>query len=137
METKILTAAPEDLTIIVFDILIVAATKAIDRLNTEPGDIQAIHNALIKSQNAVALLMGSLNMEIGGDLARNLFRIYAHWHRELVLANMQKKAERIEAVLPTIKEFRETWLEANRRRRAELMPAPAAPPRDGGFLAVG
>ncbi|HEV7179513.1 MAG TPA: flagellar export chaperone FliS, partial [Candidatus Baltobacteraceae bacterium] len=56
-----------------------------------------------------ALLMGSLDMEIGGELSVNLFRVYEFWHHELVMANMQKDPTRVERLLPHFKDYRETW----------------------------
>jgi flagellar protein FliS len=142
LETKIRTAAPEELTIIIFDVLITASTKAIDKLRNTPGDIQGIHDELRRGQRALTLLMGSLNFDVGGELARNLFRVYEWWHHELVLANMRKDAERVERLLPHFRSYRETWLEANRRQRAQNaavgVPVPAmTQPSGGGFVAVG
>ncbi len=137
LETKIMTASPEELTLIVFDVLILSSTKALEKLLSTPGDIQGIHNDLRRAQRALALLMGSLNFEIGGDLSKNLFRVYEFWHHELVLANMQKAPERIERLLPNFREYRQTWAEAQKRYRAETMTGPALTTGKGGFVAVG
>jgi len=138
LETKIMTAAPEELTLIVFDVLIISSTKAIDKLNNSLSDVQGIHDDLRRGQRALALLMGSLDFEIGGELARNLFRVYEFWHHELVLANMQKAAERVERILPDFKAYRETWAEANRIVKAQnAAAASAARPASSGFAAVG
>ncbi|MFN2462007.1 MAG: flagellar export chaperone FliS [Candidatus Velthaea sp.] len=135
LETKILTASPEELTLIVFDVLVLSSTKALEKMKSTPGDTQGIHDDLRRAQRSLALLMGSLNFDIGGALAVNLFRVYEFWHHELVLANMQKASERVERLLPDFKDYRVTWAEAQRRRRAELAQAPVAP--QGGFVAVG
>lgn len=135
LETKILTASPEELTLIIFDVLVLSSTKALEKMKSAPGDVQGIHDDLRRAQRSLALLMGSLNFEIGGELAENLFRVYEFWHHELVLANMQKAPERVERLLPDFKEYRLTWAEAQRRRRAE-MGAQLEPPK-GGFVAVG
>ena len=136
LETKILTASPEELTLIIFDVLILASTKAAEKLRTDVNDIQAIHDELRRGQRALALLMGSLDFEIGGDLARSLFKVYAWWHKELVLANMQKAAERVEKLIPDFKSYRATWAEANKRHRAEMQSVPRKE-MVGSFVAVG
>ncbi len=138
LETKILTAAPEELTLIIFDVLIISSTKAIDKLTNSLGDIQGIHDDLRRAQRALALLMGSLDFEIGGELAQNLFRVYEFWHHELVLANMQKASERVERLLPDFKAYRQTWAEAHRIVKAQnAAAASAARPANAGFAAVG
>jgi len=135
LETKILTASPEELTLIVFDVLILSSTKALEKMKLTPGDTQGIHDDLRRAQRSLALLMGSLNFEIGGKLSTDLFRVYEFWHHELVLANMQKAPERVERLVPHFKDYRVTWAEAQKRRRAELARAPVA--QQGGFVAVG
>lgn len=137
VETRIKTAPPEELTVIVFDVLIQASTRAVERMRENPADVQFIHDELRRAQQAVATLMGSLNFDVGGTLARNLFRMYEYWHHELVTANMQKSPNRIERLLPDFKEFRSTWAEANRRFREMQRGTGTQGTTKGGFSAVG
>ena len=119
LEASINTLSKEDLIIKIFDALILFSGRALEKFENEQDDIQGIHNALLRAQRACCLLMGSLDMEIGGDLAKNLFRIYEFWHHELVMANMKKDPSRIKNLMPTFKEFRETWTEAIARFKAQ------------------
>ncbi len=112
VETAILTASKEDLIVRVFDILVVAAQQAIEKMHADVGDIEGIHRALLRAQRALAVLMGALDMEIGGELSVNLFRVYEFWHHELVMANMQKDVGRVERLLPDFVDYRKTWAEA-------------------------
>ncbi len=112
LETSIATASKEDLIVKIFDVLIVAAQQAHEKLVYDRDDITGIHKALLRAQRACALLMGSLDMKIGGDLSVNLFRVYEFWHHELVMANMQKDPTRVERLLPDFKDYRETWNKA-------------------------
>ncbi|HTC29954.1 MAG TPA: flagellar export chaperone FliS [Candidatus Acidoferrum sp.] len=109
LETSILTAAPEDLIVKIFDVLIIAAQQAHEKLTNERDDIEGIHKALLRAQRACTVLMSSLNMEIGGELSENLLRVYGFWHKELVMANMRKDPTRVERVLGYAREYRETW----------------------------
>lgn len=109
LETSIATAAKEDLIVKIFDVLIMASQQALDKLVNDRDDITGIHKALLRAQRACALLMGSLDIEIGGELSVNLFRVYEWWHHELVMANMQKDATRVERLLPLFKDYRDTW----------------------------
>jgi len=136
IETSIATASKEDLIIKIFDVLILASTQALDKLNNDRGDIEGIHKSLLRAQRALCLLMGSLDMEIGGEVARNLFRVYEFWHHELVMANMQKSAIRVERLLPFFKDYRAMWMQAITEFKASARSAPPAPVT-GGFAAVG
>ena len=119
LETSISTVSKEDLIIKIFDALILYSSRALEKFEAETDDIEGIHNALLRAQRACCLLMGALDMEIGGDLARNLFRIYEFWHHELVMANMKKDPNKIRTLLPTFRDFRETWTEAISRFKAQ------------------
>ena len=139
LETSIATASKEDLIIKIFDVLIIAAQQAHEKLTTDRDDITGIHKALLRAQRACSLLMGSLDMEIGGELAKNLFRVYEFWHHELVMANMQKDAVRVERLLPYFRDYRDTWNTAVSQFKAMKSAAAGAQPGAGGstFAAVG
>ncbi|MFN2448644.1 MAG: flagellar export chaperone FliS [Candidatus Baltobacteraceae bacterium] len=137
LETSIATASKEDLIVKIFDFLVLNATQAHEKLRGERDDLEGIHKALLRSQRALALLMGSLDMEIGGEVARNLFRVYEFWHHELVMANMQKDADRVERLLPNFKEYRHMWAQAVSQFKT-MHRGPAVPASTGqGFAAVG
>lgn len=135
LETSIATASKEDLIVKIFDILILAATQGLEKLNSDRSDIEGIHKALLRAQRALALLMGSLDMEVGGEISRNLFRVYEFWHHELVMANMQKDAARIERILPSFKDYREMWRKAVSEYKQQQGDSQGV--RGQGFAAVG
>ncbi len=137
LETSIATASKEDLIVKIFDVLVISATQALEKLKNERGDIEGIHKCLLRAQRALALLMGSLDMEIGGEVARNLFRVYEFWHHELVMANMQKDAARVERLLPSFKEYHEMWGQAVSQFKAMRREEAAAAMSGQGFAAVG
>ena len=124
LETSIATASKEDLIVKIYDALILSSQQALEKLQYERNDIEGIHKVLLRAQRAICLLMGSLNMEIGGDLAKNLFRVYEYWHHELVMANMQKDATRVERLLPDFKDYRVTWQKAVALFKAEKRGTP-------------
>lgn len=136
LETSIATASKEDLILKIFDFLVLNATQALEKLKNEREDIEGIHKALLRAQRALALLMGSLDMEIGGEVSRNLFRVYEFWHHELVMANMQKDPVRVERILPNFIDYRKMWTEAISQFKA-MQKQPAAPVAGQGFAAVG
>lgn len=135
LETSIATASKEDLIVKIFDILVLASTQALDKLRNQRDDIEGIHKALLRAQRALALLMGSLDMEVGGEVARNLFRVYEFWHHELVMANMQKDPVRVERLLPNFKDYRQMWAQAVGEFKA--MQREDAENAGQGFAAVG
>ncbi len=136
LETSIATASKEDLILKVFDFLVLNATQALEKLKNEREDIEGIHKALLRAQRALALLMGSLDMEIGGEISRNLFRVYEFWHHELVMANMQKDPARVERILPNFIDYRKMWAEAISQFKSMQMQS-GVQAGGQGFAAVG
>ena len=137
LETAIATASKEDLIVKIFDVLIVASQQALDKLLHERDDIEGIHKALLRAQRACSILMGSLDMDIGGELAVNLFRVYEFWHHELVMANMRKDAERVRRILGFAKDYRATWAQAVATFKAQrLANQQAVTGAQGSFAAV-
>jgi flagellar protein FliS len=132
LETAIATASKEDLIIKIFDVLILASQQAVDKLKNEATDIEGIHKSLLRAQRACTLLIGSLDLELGGELAKNLLRVYEFWHHELVMANMQKDVVRVERILGFAKEYRETWMKAvalfKEQKKNGTAPASATAP---------
>ncbi len=137
LKTSIATASREDLILKIFDVLILSATQALEKLHTDRQDIEGIHKVLLRAQRALALLMGSLDMQIGGDVARNLFRVYEFWHHELVMANMQKDAVRVERILPNFREYRDMWAQAIAQFKAAQREHAGQAAEGAGFAAVG
>jgi flagellar protein FliS len=118
LEMSISTASPEELVLRTYDVLIMASKTALEKLRENRADIHTIDEHLRRAQLAVAVLMGGLNLEVG-ELAKNLLAIYEFWHWQLSLANVQRKPEIIERLLPDFVDFRKTWAEVIRRYRTE------------------
>lgn len=125
LETSLTTAPKEELILRIYDALIMFSRQAVDRLYNDPGDIQAIHNLLLRSQRACVELISALDFEIGGELATNLNLVYAYWHRELVRANMEQDPTRVERILPDIQDYRKTWADAIKEWRKMQQPEDA------------
>jgi flagellar protein FliS len=110
---RVETASPEMLILMLYD----GAIKNINvakSLIFEKGQIDKCSNCLIKAQNIIAELMASLNFDIGGDIAQNLFNIYEYVNYTLAQANINKNDDNLDAVIQMLKDLRETWQEVIR-----------------------
>ena len=87
---------------------------AIQRLNTAKMHMQQ-NNIPLKGENiskAISIIDGlrsSLDMEKGGEIAKNLESLYDYMQRQLLAANIDNKLENIEEVLSLINEIRAGW----------------------------
>lgn len=73
-------------------------------------EIEKAHNSLVKTKAIVSELMASLNMEKGGEIAKNLQSLYAYMFDQLIEANVTKNPMPAQTVLGLLKELREAWL---------------------------
>ena len=85
----------------------------------ESGEIEKVHDSLIKTKNIVTELLATLNMEQGGEIAKNLKSLYSYMFSQLVEANMEKKSEPVLAVIDLLKELRGAWVQIREKKKPE------------------
>ncbi|MDR0453329.1 MAG: flagellar export chaperone FliS [Deferribacteraceae bacterium] len=83
-----------------------SAVKAIEEKKVEDA-----HNNIIRAENIIYELMSTLNTDEGGELAQNLLNLYDFMIWELVDANTNKNAAKIENVIKVIMPIRSAWKE--------------------------
>jgi len=120
LEASLASLSKEDLMVKVFDAIVTFSRQAVEKMKTAPNDIQGRHDLLRKAQRACSVAMGSIDFELGGDLARSNFSLYEYWHHELVMANIEGSVTRVEAILPQMGDIRDAWAEAVRRYKLEF-----------------
>ena len=74
------------------------------------GNVEKTHTHLVKSKNIVAELMASLNMDKGGEVAKNLRSLYSYMFGQLIESNMSKNPEPALLVRKLLMELREAWV---------------------------
>ncbi len=107
---QIQTASQEQILIMLYD-------GAIRFLNTAKagiaeGDVEKFNGNIIKAQRILMEFMTTLDMDVGGEMAKNLFQLYEYLHYRLVQANLQKDVTMVDEVLEHLRELKKTWEEA-------------------------
>jgi flagellar protein FliS len=114
-ETRIRTASQGQLIIMLYDEAVRQLDRALELMTRndtgkkDPGSIEHIGKAITKTQDIVTELMVSLNFEDGGEIAKNLFALYAWFNKELLEAHMEQNRERVGAVRNQLGELRNAW----------------------------
>lgn len=62
-----------------------------------------------KAQRIVTELMATLDMQQGGEVAKNLFALYGYVLNELVTANVEDQPEPVERAIRVFSELRDSW----------------------------
>jgi len=116
-ETKIKTAGQGQLIIMLYNTAVRQLDEALfllqanDTGKKDPGKIEKVGKAVVKTQEIISELMVSLDFEQGGDIAANLFSLYTWFNRELMEANINQDAKRISIVRNHIENLRNAWQE--------------------------
>ena len=105
------------LIIMLYDGAIKNASFAVEHMKS--GQIEKVHDCLIKTKNIVTELMATLNMDRGGDIAKNLQSLYSYMFSQLIEANMSKNSEPVIVVIDLLKELRAAWIQINTKKKTD------------------
>ena len=107
---QIESAPPGKLIVMLYDGAIEFIGKAQQaQIDKSDNWIEEFHQHMIRTQNIITELMVALDMDKGGDVAKNLFRLYEYMNRRLVQANMSKEEEILIEVKGLLETLREAW----------------------------
>jgi flagellar protein FliS len=81
------------------------------------GNLDKQNYYIQKSQKIVIELMSCLDMEKGGEVAKNLFALYGYVLNELVAANIEDKPDPVERSIRVMSDLRESWAEIDKAAR--------------------
>ena len=107
---QVTTSNPEKILIMLYDGAINFTKIAIDRL--AKGDRAGKGMYISKAHAIVAELMGTLNHEVGGEIAGQLDRLYRYLIDELIAANINNNPGNLENAVRIMTTMRGTWVEA-------------------------
>lgn len=109
-QNSVNTASKEKLLIMLYDGLVKFIKQGISGI--EENDIQMANTNLVKAQNIIHEFMSTLNMEMGGEIAKSLMMLYDYMYRRLVEANLKKDSKIAKEVLGFSEELKEAFDEA-------------------------
>ena len=116
-ETKVKTASQGQLIIMLYDACVKNLDRALGFLksnvgdNKDPGNIERVSSAILKTQELITELTVSLDFEQGGEIANNLFSLYTRFSKELLEANITQDARRISTVRNLLDDLKSAWVE--------------------------
>lgn len=107
---QVTTASPGQLIVMLYDTAIRECKSAQEAISRHDRD-NASRN-LLKAQDIVSELMGSLNVQAGGELGAALLQLYEYMYRRLVQANVRKDASAVREVEELLSGLRDAWARA-------------------------
>lgn len=111
--SKVLTASPAELTLMLYDGAIRFCNVAI--LAVEQKDIEKAHMNITKTERIIDYFRQTLDMKY--EVAKDFDRVYEYLSRRLVEANMKKDKEILEEVNRHLHSMRDTWKEVMKQSK--------------------
>ena len=108
VETGVLAASPNKLTIMLYEGAITACKSAIDHMKNK--DIQ--HKGEMLSKAILIIESGlrlSLDKKAGGEIAESLDSLYAYMSHRLTVANIRNQPEMVNEVIKLLVELKSAW----------------------------
>ena len=99
------------------------AAQEMEKQNTLASGI-AVYRALA----IIAELRNSLNLQAGGEIARNLDRLYLYMHEELVKGHLAKQPQSLERVRTLLTDLNSSWRQVAHQVKTLIDAGTGAPP---------
>lgn len=107
LKQQVSTASPGQLVVMLYDGAIRHCNQA--KAELEAKRVSQARRHLVKAQDIVGELMATLNVEAGGELGTQLYRLYDYLFRRIVQANVRRDPAAVDEVVARLTELREAW----------------------------
>jgi flagellar protein FliS len=108
LRTKVLTATPEQLQLMLFDGALRFGEQA--RVALEKKDYEQSYNLISRVQKILTELNCTLKHDVAPDLCKKLAALYTYAYKKLIEANIEHKLEPLDEALNILRYQRETWV---------------------------
>ena len=106
-QNSVVTQSPGRLIVLLYEGAIKFLRQAVEELRA--GKHCEKGRSIDRAIDIIDELNNSLNVEVGGEVAMNLRRLYLFMERHLHEANAQKDPQRIEEVIALLSDLYEGW----------------------------
>lgn len=108
LRTKVLTASPEELRLMLLDGAIKFAHQGREGLSSRNYEVS--YNGISQCRNIVLELLTTIKPEFDPELCDRVKAIYTFLYTELVAASMEKNIQKLDGVIKLLQYERETWV---------------------------
>jgi flagellar secretion chaperone FliS len=136
LQTKVLTASPAELRMLLIEGAIRFATQGRDGLAER--DHEKTFEGFSQAKAILMEMITALRPEVDAELCENLSALYTYMYQQLVEANLEKNTALADEVIKLLEYERETWsllldkLAEEKISTTEAGPASAPPTKDAG-----
>lgn len=107
MNNQVMTASRTKLVVMLYDGAI--RNLKLAKLAIDEKNIEKTNTCVIKAQRILGEFMSTLDLEQGGDIAKNLMSLYDYMYRRTIRANIDKDQGILDEVIGYLEELRDAW----------------------------
>ena len=115
--TNIKTASQGKLVVLLYEAAVKNLKNAESLIDEEnkikPSNMEKFGKFLQKAQAIITELQVSLDMEKGGEIAKNLMSLYIYFNQELISVNINHDKTKLEYIEQQMSELLKAWKEAS------------------------
>ncbi len=112
-QTGIKTASKGKLIVMLYEGALKNINSALDLMDSDSkiqvSNLERFHTYIVKTQDIITELMVSLNMERGGDIAKNLMSLYRYFNKELMDISVNHDKDKLKIIEKLMNELCDTW----------------------------
>ncbi len=109
------TRTPLELVVLLYDAALARVAEA--RGAIERNDLPARRDAISRAMAIVAELQNTLDMQVGGDIARSLDALYTYANSALLEASAKRDSKPLDSVETVLTNLRDAWREISVHQR--------------------
>lgn len=125
LRTRVMTASPAELRLLLLDGALKFLTQGIEGL--EAKDYERSYSGFSQCRAIISELLQGVRDEVDPDLGERVRGLYTFMFNELVSASMEKDVAKAKVVVELLEYERETWVLAMEQLRAEGIEPSATP----------
>lgn len=131
-EIGVKTASQGKLVVMLYEGAVSNLEKAMALIDSngkiQANQIESYGNFLQKVMDIVTELEVSLDMDKGGEIAKNLMSLYVYFNKQILEATMDHKKSKLEFVHKMMSELHESWITASNSTANAQTQIPGASP---------
>ncbi|MEL7633401.1 MULTISPECIES: flagellar export chaperone FliS [Sporomusa] len=116
---QIMTASPEELTLMLYNGAIRFITESMQALDRD--NLEKANAANLRAQDIVREFMCTLDMQY--EISQNYYKLYDYIEYRLIQANIKKDKSQLEEAKQMLTELRDTWAQAMKLARGQQVAA--------------
>jgi len=108
LRTRVLTATPEQLQLMLYDGALRFGQQA--RIAIQAKNYALSYNLIMRVEGIITEMNGSMKRDVAPELCGKLSALYNYAYRKLIEANIHHKVDALDEAMQVLKYQRETWV---------------------------